>query len=279
MNNQYKHKKLVVKGENEMIADEKSRDVTVEYEGRVATVMINRRKMLNSLDENTIKSLIEKLEEVATSTCDIVVLRGEGRAFSIGGDIKGMLMSEDETILPRVMDAAKELSVRLYTLPKIVVSAVNGACVGAGLSIALAADYVYANVKAPLAMNFIGLGLIPDVGGHFFVQNRIGEVKAKQLIWEGKKLTAEEALKIGLIDDILSGDFQEGVKEKVKAILQKPTRAMIESKKLFASLNKEKLLQVLKLETIGQLSMRDTKDHQEGLHAFFEKRTPQFVGQ
>jgi enoyl-CoA hydratase/carnithine racemase len=262
-----------------MTAVEESKDVTVEYEGRVATVTINRRKMLNSLDESTIKLLIDKLQEVATSACDVVILRGEGRAFSIGGDIKGMLMSKDETILPRVMDAVKELSLRLYTLPKIVISAVNGACVGAGLSIALAADYVYANASAPLAMNFIGLGLIPDVGGHFFVHNRIGEIKAKQLIWEGKKLTAEEALQIGLIDDILSGDFQEGIKEKVRVILEKPTRAMIETKKIFTALNKEKLMQVLKLETVGQLSMRDTKDHQEGLDAFSQRRTPQFLGQ
>ncbi|GGE64106.1 enoyl-CoA hydratase [Priestia taiwanensis] len=254
-------------------------EIMVEYEGRLATVTINRRKILNSLDENTIKLLTTKLKEVATSTCDVVIIRGEGRAFSIGGDIKGMLMNEDKTILPRVMDAAKELSLCLYTLPKIVISAINGACVGAGLSIALAADYVYANSKAPLAMNFIGLGLIPDVGGHFFVQNRIGEVKAKQLIWEGQKLTAEEALNIGLIDGILSDDFQESIKEKAKDILQKPTLAMIETKKLFTALNKEKLLQVLKLETIGQLTMRNTKDHQEGLSAFSERRTPQFLGE
>lgn len=135
--------------------------------------------------------------------------------FSAGGDIKSMLSSNDESKFDGIMNTISEVVVTLYTMPKLVISAIHGPTAGLGLSIALTADYVMADISSIIAMNFIGIALIPDGGGHFFLQKRVGENMTKQIIWEGKKLSASEALDIGLIDEVIGEDFQTAVKQKI----------------------------------------------------------------
>ncbi|MBP0726889.1 enoyl-CoA hydratase [Bacillus sp. RG28] len=253
--------------------------VILKKDGRVATVVFNRPEVLNAMNEETFKEFSVKLDDIAASSeIDVVVLCGNGKGFSAGGDIKSMLSNTDESMFGPVMDSISELVLKLYTLPKIVISAIHGPAAGIGFSLALASDYVWAHDSAVLAMNFIGISLIPDGGGHFFLEKRIGEVKAKQLIWEGKKLTAEEAKDLGLVDDVLTGDFQSTINERVHAILNKPVKAMIQTKKVFNAVNIEKLKTVLEQEKIGQAEMRKSLDHKEGVQAFLEKRIPKFTG-
>lgn len=126
-----------------------------------------------------------------------------------------MLSSNDESKFDGIMNTISEVVVTLYTMPKLVISAIHGPTAGLGLSIALTADYVMADISSVIAMNFIGIALIPDGGGHFFLQKRVGENMTKQIIWEGKKLSATEALDIGLIDEVIGEDFQTAVKQKL----------------------------------------------------------------
>ncbi len=149
------------------------------------------------------------------------------------------------------------------------------AAAGLGFSLALACDYVIANEQARVAMNFIGIGLVPDGGGHFFLKRKIGDVKSKQIIWDGKVMSAQEAYEVGLIDEI--GDEQT-IQQKVTEWLAKPIRAMIATKQLYAYLSEEQLLNTLQMETTYQTEMRKTKDHEEGIRAFLEKRRPHFSG-
>lgn len=158
----------------------KAESVVVKYEGRVATIMMNRPEVLNALDEPTLKELLAKLKEVAESSVHIVVLCGNGRGFSAGGDIKSMLSSNDESKFESIMNTISEIVVTLYTMPKLVISAIHGPTAGLGLSIALTADYVLADVSSIIAMNFIGIALIPDGGGISSYKN----VSVK--IWQNK---------------------------------------------------------------------------------------------
>ncbi|MFE8700210.1 enoyl-CoA hydratase [Cytobacillus sp. FJAT-54145] len=253
--------------------------VNVHVEGRVATVQMNRPQSLNALDKEMIKGLVARLKEISTSDdIDIVVLTGNERAFSSGGDIKSMLSTvKDENDFYNIMDAINELVVTIYSLPMVTISAVSGAAAGLGLSLALATDYILADENSKLAMNFIGIGLIPDGGAHFFLERRLGEDKAKHLIWEGKPLSAEEALKIGLIHEV-AVDYKEALNNKIAEWQAKPLQAMIKTKKILAERNRPHLLKTLELEKYAQHKMRQTEDHMEGIQAFIEKRKPQFRG-
>lgn len=252
--------------------------ILLKKEGRVATVVFNRPEVLNAMNEDTFREFREVLDDITTSDVDVVVLCGNGKGFSSGGDLKSMLSNTDESQFGPIMDLISELVVKLYTLPKIVISAIHGPAAGIGLSLALAGDYVLSHESGLLAMNFIGIGLIPDGGGHYFLEKRIGETKAKQLIWEGKKLSSIEAFELGLIDEVIVGDFETEIKNRVNKILQKPVRAMIQTKQVYCENNIDKLKEVLKLEKIGQELMRKTVDHQEGVQAFLQKRVPIFTG-
>ncbi|MDQ0268958.1 enoyl-CoA hydratase [Cytobacillus purgationiresistens] len=263
-----------------MAIDYVTETVNLTVEGRVATIEMNRPESLNSLNVDMIKGLASVMKEVSnTEEIDIVVLKGAGRAFSSGGDIKTMLLEANESDFPLVMDAINEMVVTLYSMPKLTISAVKGAAAGLGFSLALATDYVLADKQSKLAMNFIGIGLIPDGGSHFFLESKLGEDKAKQLIWEGRPMKAEEALQKGLVHEVAEGDLDEALQVKLQAWLNSPVQAMIKTKKILADKNRPLLLKVLELEKLGQAQMRRTADHKEGIDAFIQKRKPVFKGE
>ncbi|HEY4553015.1 MAG TPA: enoyl-CoA hydratase [Bacillaceae bacterium] len=253
--------------------------IELKLEGRTAHIRLNRPDTLNALNVQMIQELCKCIKELsADEGLRIVKLSGNGGAFSAGGDIKEMLALEGEEAFFDVMEDINQMIIALYSMPQLTVAAIEGAAAGLGLSIALAADYLLCGKESKLAMNFIGVGLIPDGGGHFLLERRVGDVKARQLIWEGKTLQGEEALHIGLADAMAS-DANEAADDMIKSWLSKPTLAMIKTKKIYAELHREQLLKSLELEKRAQWAMRQTKDHQEGIRAFAEKRKPVFKGE
>lgn len=254
--------------------------VLVHTNGRVITVELNRPQTMNALDVETLKYLGQILKDISINDdVEIVILKGAGKAFSSGGDIKSMLQLDgNKNDFNAIMDSISELVVTLYSMPKLTLCEVQGAAAGLGLSLALATDYIIADEKAKIAMNFIGIGLIPDGGAHFLLSNRIGDVKAKELIWEGKVMTAEEAHQKELINEIAKDGLAEAVNAKIDRWLNSPILAMIKTKKILAERNRPCLLKMLEMEKWGQSEMRKTEDHREGIQAFMEKRKPVFKG-
>ncbi|XXM74527.1 enoyl-CoA hydratase [Lysinibacillus sphaericus] len=254
--------------------------VKLHKEGRVARLQLNRPKSLNALDAGLMKDLLGALKEIkADPAVSILVLTGEGKGFSSGGDIKSMLMLSGEEQFSGIMDTINELVMTLYSMPKVVVTGIHGAAAGLGFSLALASDYILCEEDSKLAMNFIGIGLIPDGGSHFLLQERLGTHKAKRLIWNGKVFEGQEAMMKGLVDEALpSGKLEDGIERYIKQCLAAPTKAMLKTKEVYVSLNKERLQHALDLEKEGQWLMRQTGDHQEGIRAFVEKRRPEFKG-
>ncbi|WP_240371633.1 enoyl-CoA hydratase [Anoxybacteroides rupiense] len=250
--------------------------VVLSFSGNLALLELNRPESLNAINVQMLNELLEALHQVEQSEASILVIRGRGRGFSAGGDIKTMLNVDDPEAFHKVMSTIQKIIVTLYTLPKVVIASIHGPAAGLGLSLALAGDYVMAAKEARLAMNFIGIGLVPDGGGHFFLAKRIGEIKAKQLIWEGKQMSAHEAYELGIVDWL--AEDGEQIEQKISEWQAKPLQAMIASKMLYARLGKNELLKVLQLEAEWQQHMRQTKDHREGIRAFLEKRKPNFIG-
>lgn len=262
-----------------MLTNSLTDKVHVKVNNRVATVELNKPENLNALDMEILKGLVFKLKEISESDeIDIVVLTGNGRAFSSGGDIRWLNSPITENDFSSFMDCINELIITLYGISKLTISAVSGAAAGLGLSLVLSTDYIIADKSSKLAMNFIGIGLIPDGGGHFFLEKRIGETRAKQLIWEGRQYGAEEAFKIGLIQEVAEDGLQAALDHRIADWLNRPVQAMIRSKKILADKNRPQLLKVLELEKYGQFKMRETFDHKEGVQAFLEKRLPRFIG-
>ena len=255
------------------------KSVNVQKDGSVATVSLNRPEVLNALNKEMMQELNKELKSLSLDDdISIIVLKGNGGAFCSGGDIKSMFNLGTEKDFYHIMDCISELAMCLYTMPKLTITAVHGAAAGLGFSLALATDCIIAEKDSKVAMNFIGIGLIPDGGGHFFLERRLGELNTMKLIWDGEVMKAPQALEMGLVDIIAEGRLEEAVNAKVAEWKQKPLQAMIRTKKILAETKRPQLLKILELEKGSQLVMRQTEDHQEGIKAFVEKRKPVFKG-
>lgn len=254
--------------------------IVLEVLDRKATLTFNRPNAMNAMDFTMMRELADCFEALhSEEDVQVLVIKGAGKVFSAGGDVKMMFASNDLTDFGDIMGHISRLVKAYYTLPMITVAQIHGASAGLGFSLALGSDIIVAEDTSKLAMNFIGIGLIPDGGGHFFMKERVGVPKAKQMIWEGKVLNGEEALSLGLIDyNVPSGTAAATVDQIVGKLLASPIVAMLESKKILHSARLPELEAVLDGEAKGQTVMRQTKDHLEGIAAFVGKRTPEFVG-
>lgn len=257
------------------------KSLKLEIENRKAVLTLNRPQVMNAMDFDMMRELADCFEALHNNRdVQILVIKGEGKVFSAGGDVKAMVSSNDYTDFSMIMGDITRMAKAYYTLPMITIAQIHGAAAGLGFSLALGSDVVIAENSSKLAMNFIGIGLIPDGGGHFFMKERLGTVKAKQVIWEGKVLNGEEALTLGLIDyNVTDGTSAAAVDQLVGKILASPVLAMIETKKILHQSKLEELSAILALEEVGQSKMRQTKDHIEGIQSFVEKRVPNFKGE
>jgi enoyl-CoA hydratase/carnithine racemase len=251
--------------------------VELTYEERTAVLTFNRPESFNALNKEMLEQILQGLEEVKASSADFLILKGNGKAFSAGGDIKMMVVPETGELFAGIMSTIEKVIITLYTLPQLTIASIHGSAAGLGLSVALACDYVAAEQQAKIAMNFIGIGLIPDGGAHYFLKERLGIHQAKQLIWKGAPLSGTEAKEIGLIDEAAT-DVNQAVHQKIEEWKRKPVLAMKETKQLYIGQAVTELQHVLELERKGQTNMRETKDHHEGIQAFLNKRPPLFTG-
>ena len=249
-------------------------------EGRIATLILNRPESMNAMNDVMMRELAECLEEIKQDTSiQVLLIKGEGRAFSAGGDIKAMLDAENPFDMEEAMKYVSRIALALYTLPQITIASVQGAAAGLGFSMVLGCDIVVAEENSKLAMNFIGIGLVPDGGGHFFLKERVGIPKAKQLMWAGQMLTGKEAKKFGLVDEIASDGLGFATATSyAHKLIESPIAAMLASKEMLHATKIEELEFILERESKAQTAMRKSADHLEGIKAFVEKRKPSFQG-
>lgn len=252
-------------------------NILYKRENGVSYMTFNRPKNYNALDVDTLKDMANIIKEIEQNDDSIVVIGGKGKAFCAGGDITMMGQKGQEEFYDELMDLISETTLRLYGLDKIVITAVQGSAAGLGLSFALNSDFIIADKEARFGMLFAGIGLVPDGGGHFFLQERMGTHEAKKFIWGLEQVKGEKAVELGLAD-ILVDDIGEGINELIQKLKASPLKAILASKGIFHEEKKKELTAILNSEKEFQLQMMQTTDHKEGITAFLEKRQPKFIG-
>ncbi|MEX2103753.1 MAG: enoyl-CoA hydratase-related protein, partial [Bacilli bacterium] len=236
---------------------------------------------LNALSISLKQSLIHALLQVANDRdIKIVVLSGKGKAFCAGGDIKAFGVKKSATEIKRSMEDSIKIIKTIQEMKKPVIAAVHGYAAGAGFSIALAADLIIAEEGTKFGLAFKNVGLIPDLGGHYFLPKVFGYWKAKELIWKGATITAEEAERYGFINRITpKGQLYDMAQQWAEELASGPTEAFAYSKSIMNQAYTSNLHQIFELENHAQSILRGTIDHQEGVQAFLEKRSPRFIGE
>ncbi|SFD36527.1 Enoyl-CoA hydratase/carnithine racemase [Lentibacillus persicus] len=255
------------------------RTVLFESKNNVSYVYLNRPERYNAMDREMLFELNHVLGQVEANDDKVVILSGKGKAFSAGGDVGMMVDLAGEDYYQEVMEQIEEVVLKLYRMPKIVISAVQGSAAGLGLSVALTADYTVADNHAKLGMLFIGIGLAPDGGGHFWLSERVGTHRAKQFIWGMEQVKGKEAEEMGLVDVLTDEGVMEAAVHISEKILASPIVSMLKTKKIYRDQNIDRLKSYLQAERQTQWELLHTKDHREGVRAFQEKRKPAFIGE
>ena len=250
--------------------------VLLEREDGLSIVTLNRPQSYNAMNEVMLSQLLETVKQLEGNDDRIVIICGAGDAFSAGGDVQMMADERTNEEMAETMDLINELVLRLYKLNKIVISAIHGSAAGLGLSLALNSDITLAHKDAKIGMLFAGVGFVPDGGGHFFLEKRIGAHRAKQFIWSIQQIDGKHGQAFGLIDEITEADVVETAKQYGKKLLQLPFEASIATKHIYNEQDEQKLRAILAAEKVAQIELSQTADHKEGVQAFLEKRIPRF---
>ena len=244
----------------------------------VATITLNRPESLNALNAAMRRELLAAVKAAGRDDAiRAVVLTGSGRGFCSGADLRG---GPGERSFRTVLSTEyNPLITAIRDLPKPMIAAVNGVAAGAGVSLALACDLVYAAEEARFILAFVRIGLVPDSGATRAFVRALGRHLAAELAFTGDPLSASDAADAGLINGVVPGAELVGHAVVVaQRLAEGPTRAIGLSKRLLNQADGPGFAEGLALEAALQELAGRTQDHAEGVAAFSEKRDPRFMG-
>lgn len=253
-------------------------EVLTAREVAVLTITLNRPDAYNAFTRALHAALRSALEDAADPAVRAVVITGAGRGFCSGQDLREF--SEIEGSVGDALEESYHPNVRLIRgLAKPVIAAINGPVAGAGLSLATACDVRIASTAASFVPGFVGIGLVPDAGGTWFLQRLLGQARAFEWMSSNRKLSPDEALSLGLVTEVIPAeDFGRRTAEVAGEWAARPTLAIAGTKRLFESAHDNALEEQLGLEGRLQQSAVESADFREGVAAFLEKRSPTFTG-
>lgn len=256
--------------------------ILFDVTGHVATVTLNRPEAMNALAGDMRQVLLQGLADYATdANVRCVVITGAGKAFCAGGDIAAMAQwqeNNDASVLEATLETAEKVVHLLRAMPQPVIAAVNGPAAGGGMNMALACDMRLGCEKTLFSESFVKIGLIPDWGGFGSLTRLVGAAKAMELMMTGDRIGAEDALRLGLLNQLFPVDsYREDVQAFAQRLASGPPQALAAIKKGVYFAAQASLDEVLDYEHENQAALILSDDAREGMRAFLEKRPPKFV--
>jgi enoyl-CoA hydratase len=246
----------------------------------VRTVTVNRPKVLNALDARTLEELTECFEAIGRAVdggggVRCVILTGAGeKAFVAGADLAAM---EKMTVLEarRFSELGRRLGDRMESLPVPVIAAVNGFALGGGLELALACDFILASNTAKLGQAEVNVGVVPGFGGTQRLSRRVGIGRARQLVYSGEPIGAEEARAWGLCNEVTGpAELLPRARALAERIASRAPLAVAAAKRAMRVGEDLPLERALMVEQEAFASLFASEDQKEGMRAFLEKRAP-----
>lgn len=252
--------------------------ITSTMSGDVAVLTLNRPEVMNALTSQLRSELLDAIT-TAARTARAIVLTGAGRAFCAGQDLADFTGFDAKEIERLLRDEYEPLLNAIYDCPIPTIAAVNGAAVGAGANLALAADVVIATHSASFAQSFTRIGLIPDAGGTYWLPRQIGMPRAMGAALFADKITATQAASWGMIyESVADAEFTVHWRARAAHLAQGPTAAYARVKQALRASPANDLAAQLALEARLQGECGTTQDFAEGVTAFLEKRPARFTG-
>ncbi len=250
-------------------------------EDGVAWITMNRPETLNSYDRDILFDMNVAFEKAdADDDVRCIVLTGEGRAFTSGGNLQELAkMNKDRRVAILDVDMTADMVRRLYNIKKPVIAAINGPTYGAGIATAMACDILLASDKASFGYSFTGLGFCPDSGSTWFLTQKVGYNKACEILFSAKTLNADELLSLGLVNAVVPHDELIATAAKyAKRIAAGPAMALMLQKRVLRNAVSTSFEQNREYESITQIFASQSDDCAEGLTAALERRKPEFKG-
>lgn len=255
---------------------------TVQYSEAqsIATITLNRADKRNAISYELIDDLTAALKQAANSPAQVVILTGAGKAFCSGMDLENLKQLSSRTHEQNLQDSVTMASLfkSLYDFPKPTIAAVNGPAIAGGTGLATLCDFTLAVPEAKFGYTEVRIGFVPAIVSSFLIAN-IGEKRARDLLLTGRIFGADEAFRLGLVNEIIApGHLMARARELAAELLENSPASLEATKKLLSSYTREQLDRQVAQAVESNAAIRKTADFKEGITAFLEKRKPTWTG-
>ena len=257
--------------------------IQIDNADGILTIRLNRPDRLNAFIGHMRRDLAEALEHAGSDrNVRVAIITGAGRAFCAGGDIAFMaelMQRRDAEEFSRILGAGRRVILAIRQMAKPVIASINGPASGAGCNLALACDLRIASNTATFSQSFAKVGLHPDWGGTYFLPRLVTPNKACELFFLGESIDASEALRLGIVNQVVAPEeLEASTLELAQRLRVAPPIALAAAKHAVYLSQAAELDEMLRYETEAQLRCFDSDDGHEGVQAFLEKREPRFTG-
>jgi methylglutaconyl-CoA hydratase len=254
--------------------------VQLTYEGRVATLTLNRPEKRNAISFELIDDLVRALDEVAKSDAIVLIVTGAGRAFCSGMDLDNLKALLGRTPEQNLQDSEKMVRLfrSLYEFPKVTISAVNGPAIAGGTGLALLCDFTLAVPDAKFGYTEVRIGFVPAIVSTFLLR-QVGEKQARDLLLTGRIFGSEEAAHMGLINEIVPAEnLMARARELAELLMENSASSLRATKQLLTDHARMELDAHIEAAVRENAAIRRTADFREGITSFLEKRKPVWTG-